>query len=344
MRVLLVKLTSMGDLVHALPALTDAMQRVPDVSFDWVIDKNFSEVATWHPAVSNIFKTSHRSWRKHPWQFIKNGEITGFLRTLRQQKYDLVIDGQTNTKSAITMMLTRGTRCGYDKDSVREWIAHFAYQKKFNVPKDMHAILRLRQLFSQIFQYSCPETNPDYGIQNYPFPTPSFELPFPYLVFVHNASWSSKLWPLNYWHSLIEYAAAEHLNVLLPWGNESEKQRAEQLCVGHNNAYVLPFCSLSEHAWILQHAMGAVCSDTGLSHIAAALNVPSVTMYGSTSVKLIGTTGLNQKHIVTPFPCSVCYKHDCNYDNKEHRDPPCLLAIKPEMLWQQLLSIMTPKS
>lgn len=336
MRVLFVKLTSMGDLIHALPALTDAMHMIPGISFDWAIDKNFAEVAKWHPAVANIFETSHRSWRKHPWQSIKNGEIFEFLQTLRKQKYDLVIDGQTNTKSAVITMLSRGTRCGFDKDSAREWIAHFAYQKHYNVPKDMHAITRLRQLFSQVFQYPCPDSKPDYGIQHYLFPTPKFDLPLPYLVFVHNASWASKLWPVHYWRTLIEYAAQQHLNVLLPWGNESEKQRAENIAAGHGNAYVLPFCTLSEHAWILQNSSGAICSDTGLSHLAAALNVPAVTMYGPTSSKLIGTTGLYQQHHVTPFACSVCYKHECHYQAQRHKESPCLVAIKPEMLWQQL--------
>jgi heptosyltransferase I len=341
MRILLVKLTSMGDLIHALPALTDAMHKIPNIIFDWVIDKNFSEVATWHPAVKNIFCTEHRKWRKQPLKSIGNGDITGLIRGIRQNKYNFVIDGQTNLKSALIMMLTRGIRCGLDKLSARESIAHLAYQKKYHITKEMHAINRLRLLFSQILGYSIDITSqPDYCIQHNTFSAPSIRLPAKYLVFVHNASWSSKLWPLDKWHSLIALAKSENFEVLLPWGNQSEKERAEQLALGHNNVAILPFCSLSELAWILKHSQGAICSDTGLSHLAAALDVPSVTMYGSTSVKLIGTTGKNQVHCISPFPCLSCYKHECYFNQQQQTTPLCLSAIKPETLWQQLKTVI----
>ena len=342
MNILFVKLTSMGDLIHALPALTDASRAIPNISFDWVIDKNFSEVALWHPAVKNIIPTAHRKWRKNFYQSLKNGEISQFLTALRKEKYDLVIDGQSSLKSAIAMLLSRGPRHGLDKKSAREsWVSSIAYQKTYFVDKDMHAIKRLRLLFAQILQYPYPDTQPDYGITDYPFPSLKIDLPTPYLVFVHNASWSSKLWPESHWHQLIEYAAQDGLNVLLPWGNASEKQRAEKIAAGHSNTYVLPFCTLSEQAKILKGSKGAVCSDTGLSHLAAALNVPAVTFYGSTNVKLIGTTGLHQQHLISSFPCTLCYKYDCNYGNETHTEPLCLAAIKPEIVWNSFKQIMT---
>jgi heptosyltransferase I len=339
MRILFVKLTSMGDLIHALPALTDAMRNIPGIAIDWVIDKNFAEVATWHPAVTNVFCTEHRKWRKQPLQSFSQGDIPQLVAAIRKQKYDFVIDGQTNLKSAFIMLLTRGLRCGLDKNSAREWLAHLVYQKKYAIPKDMHAIARLRILFSEILQYPLADSEPDYQIQNFAFPAPKIALPAKYLIYVHNASWQSKLWPLDYWHTLIKLAEADNLAVLLPWGNAFEKERAEQLQRRHKNAQVLPFCTLSELAWLLQHAQGAICSDTGLSHLAAALDVPAVTMYGATSSKLIGTTGKHQAHQVSPFPCISCYKHQCNYQNQVHANPPCLSAIKPEWLWEKLCSL-----
>ncbi len=339
MRVLFVKLTSMGDLIHALPALTDAKRANPEITFDWVIEKSFSEVAQWHPAVANIIPTSHRKWRKNIWGSIQNGEIPTFLKQLRQHQYDLIIDGQTSTKSAVTMMLARGLRCGLDKNSAREGFASFAYQKQFFVSKGIHAITRLRQLFAQVLQYPFVDNQPDYGINQYSFAPPQCALPKPYVVFVHNASWETKLWPVHYWQKLITLAAADGLNVLLPWGNEAEKLRAQQISNNQPNAQVLPFCSLSEQAYILQQAVGAVCSDTGLSHLAAALNVPAVTIYGPTSIKLIGTTGLNQQHFVSPFPCTLCYRQQCNYESKYHQEPLCELAIRPELLWEKFRQV-----
>lgn len=335
MRVLLVKLTSMGDLIHALPAITDAAKAIPGISFDWVIEKNFSDVAKWHPAVQRIIPSSHRKWKKNIIGSIQNGEIKQFVQALRKEKYDMVIDGQTSIKSALIMLFARGLRCGLDKNSSREWVAHLAYQKKFFVDKELHAIKRLRLLFSQALGYPYVDTQPDYGIANTTFTLPAVALPKPYLVFVHNASWQSKLWPEAYWRQLIILAARDGFNILLPWGNEAEKQRAMSIANHHANALVLPFCTLSQHAAILQHSQGAICSDTGLSHMAAALNVPAVTLYGSTSTQLIGTTGLHQQHMVSSFPCAKCYKLDCNYENQIHPDALCQLSMKPEIVWMK---------
>lgn len=341
MHVLFVKLTSMGDLIHALPALTDAKRAIPDITFDWVIDKNFAEVAIWHPAVRKVIPTAHRQWRQHLLQSLKNGEIPKFFRTLREEKYDLVIDGQTSSKSAAIMLLTRGKRCGPDKNSAREWIASYAYQQKIAVPpsQEIHAIKRLRILFAKVLQYPFVDNQPDYGIADNQFAKLNFDLPKSYVVFVHNASWESKMWPENYWRELITIAAKDDLHVLLPWGNKAEQQRAERIAAGLSNAKVLPFCSLSEHATILKNAVGAVCSDTGLSHLAAALNVPAITLYGSTSEKLIGTTGLNQQHFIPDFPCLKCYKKTCNYQEQYHSEPACLSLAKPQEVWQRFLAI-----
>lgn len=341
MRVLFVKLTSMGDLIHALPAMTDAARAIPGISFDWVIEKNFSEVAKWHPAVKNIIPSSHRKWKKDLVGSLKNGEIQQFIGSVRKEKYDLVIDGQTSLKSAFIMLLTRGLRCGLDRHSARESLASWVYQKKYYVDKHLHAIKRLRLLFSQALDYPLLDTPVDYGIANRKFALPTFPLPKPYLVFVHNASWQSKLWPEAYWRRLIILAAIDGFNVLLPWGNDEEKLRALRIGEHHPNAKVLPFCNLTQHAAILQNSHGAICSDTGLSHLAAALNVPALTLYGSTSAQLIGTTGLHQKHGVTSFACKKCYKQSCHYDNQPHPDALCQLNMRPDAVWENFKKLLS---
>lgn len=342
MRVLFVKLTSMGDLIHALPALTDAARAVPGITFDWVADKNFSEIAQWHPAVKKIIPTRHRYWRKHWRESLKNGEISQFLKSLRAEKYDLVIDGQSSLKSAVVTFLSHGPRHGLDKRSAKEGsAAAWFYQQSYFVNKNMHAVQRLRLLLSYALNYPCPTTPADYGIQNYPFPALKFELPKPYLVFVHNASWSTKLWPVPYWRRLIEFAGAAGYQVLLPWGNSAEKLRAEAISAGYANAQVLPFCSLSEHGRILQGAAGAICSDTGLCHLAAALNVPAVTLYGPTDPKLIGSLGQNQQLLTSPFTCTHCYQRECHFGNQLHTDALCFLELKPELVWKNFMALMT---
>ncbi|MDA8561587.1 lipopolysaccharide heptosyltransferase I [Gammaproteobacteria bacterium] len=340
MRVLLVKLSSMGDLTHALPAITDAACAIPGISFDWVIDKSFSEIASWHPAVKNVITSSHRVWKKNLIKSFKSGELKKFVKSVRKEKYDLIIDGQTSLKSALIMSLARGLKCGLDKNSCREWIAHLFYKKQFCVDKELHAIQRLRSLFSQALGYTLSDTIPNYGISNKNFLAPNFDLPKNYIVCVHNASWKSKLWPKEYWRKLIDLAVADGFNVLLPWGNLLEKERATYIANKNGNAYVLPFCSLSEHAYILINAKGAICSDTGLSHLAASLNVPSLTLYGSTSEVLIGTTGSHQTHFVSPFKCKKCYNQTCLYEEKVHEDAVCQLSMSPEEVWRKFILLL----
>jgi len=334
MRVLIVKLTSMGDLVHALPAITDAARAMPEVTFDWVVDEAFYEVASWHPRVDRIIKSSHRRWKQDWRGSWRSGELKRFLHDIRHTHYDIMIDAQNNMKSAIVTRLTKATwRCGLDKQSVRERLAVLAYNKKFAVPKRMHAIARMRALFSNALNYVVADKAIDYGIDRRRLFLPNLTLPEKYAVFVHNVSWESKGWPESYWRKLITKANRDGLAVLLPWGSKAEHERAIRLAKDQENAQVLPHLSLSEVAAILTHSQGAVCMDTGLSHIAAALDVPAVTMYGSTDPFLIGTTGKNQIHLAADFACAPCYKKQCVYQGDSQVRPACFEKINPDLVW-----------
>lgn len=339
-RVLLIKLTSLGDLIHALPAITDAYRAIPDIEFDWMVDENFQEIATWHPAVKNTFTTNHREWRhglSHPSTY---RTIYGLAKTLRKTKYDLVIDGQGNFKTGLLTLISKGTTAGFDKHSVRERIAHVAYQKRYAASKQEHAVARLRQLFAQALEYPLPSTPPDFLIDQQRFIKPPFDLPDTYLVFVHNASWKTKLWPEAHWAELIKKSIEAGYTVLLPWGNAEEEARAKRLATSPQ-VQVLPWLSLSQIGYVLARAQACVCMDTGLSHLTAALNVPSVTLYGSTDSGLIGASGENQLHILSELPCSPCNKKECRFPSSG-LNPPCLAQITPERVFEKLLSRINP--
>lgn len=338
MRVLFVKLTSMGDVIHALPALSDAVAYIPNLTFDWVVDKNFAEIPTWHPAVKNIITTSHRIWKKKPWEMLIRGEFTQFIKNLRTNHYDLVIDGQASTKSSLVTLLSRGVRCGFDQKSSREWTAHYSYKKKYYVDTNLHAVERIRSLFAQIFYYNHPDTSPSFGIDNFNFTRPEIKLPQSYLCFVHNASWKSKLWPENYWHQLINHAEKTNLSVVLPWGNAEEQKRAQRLALNHANAVVLPHLTLANMAYILKNSQGAICSDTGIAHLATALHIPTITLYGATDPKLIGTQGKFQQQLMATFNCTKCYKIRCRYQRKSHAEAQCMAAITPDEVWERYLA------
>lgn len=329
----------MGDLMHALPALTDASQAFPGIQFDWVVDEAFAEVPSWHPAVNQVIRSAHRRWKRNLWQAIFGGELKAFYRQLNSQPYDVVLDAQNNLKSAVITGLRKGKAHGLNKDSVREVPAQWAYAYQHSIDKSQHSIARLRHLFAQSLGYPLPDIPPDFGIDRSRLTQPKLTLPKPYLVFVHNASWSTKLWPEHHWLELIQLADQAGYHVLLPCGNDEELQRAQRLESSNSAAIALPRLSLSDVGGVLDNAAGAVCCDTGLGHLAGLLDVPAVSFYGSTDYRLIGATGANQHHMIASskqFHCSPCYNRRCTFEGKDQEMAECMNAFTPDQIWSEL--------
>lgn len=345
MRVLIIKLTSMGDLMHALPALTDAAHAIPEIEFDWVVDQAFADVPLWHPNVIDIIKTAHRQWRKHPITAWKEGHFQSLRRQLNKKSYDVVIDLQSNLKSAVISWLRKGDVHGLDKNSCREYPAHWAYKYQYTVNLKQHSIEKMRELMAQALNYELPEKPADYGVDlsSYTLPTLDFELPENYLLFVQNASWITKLWPSSSWQALITKAVEQGYSVLLPSGNDEEYQRAQQIASVSPQAFALPKLSLNEVAAITYNAKGAVCSDTGLAHMAAVAGIATVTIYGATDAKLIGTHGKKQQHIISDFDCSPCYKRQCPLENATNNEPVCMENITAPQVWDRLQRLLPAK-
>lgn len=335
-RTLLVKMSSMGDIIQTLPALTDALAAIPDLKVDWVAEQAFAEIPTWHAAVGNVLPIRLRAWRKHLRQSLKSGEPQAFWRQLRQVQYDAIVDAQGSLKSAVMSRIAKGARHGYTKADVREWGAHFCYQHHYAIPRATHALVRTRELMAQSLGYALPDTAPDYGIHTEQFPMPSLALPEKYVIAVTNASWESKIWPAAYWQQVInDIYATYQLPILIPCGNAQEQAFAEQVAGAHGQ--VLPRLRLGELAAIIGRAQAMISSDTGLAHLAAALQVKSIVLYGSTNAARIGTMGANQTHLIaTTPPCAPCHKRICTYQGETPEQPACLASLTPRMVLDAL--------
>lgn len=332
-RVLIVKMSSLGDVVHTLPALTDAKNHNPDLRFDWVVEGAFSEIPRMHPAVNQIFHGDVRRWRKSWWQAYRSGELSRFRAQLREVQYDAIIDAQGLLKSALIAWQARGPRWGLDARSAREGKSAIFYNHRVKVPRKRHAVQRTRQLFSKVFGYEVPERL-DYGLQ-LPFQEKSA---VPYMVFLHGTTWATKHWPESYWHELGRIAQIEGFLVKLPWGNEAEKARAERIaatCSGE----VLPKCSLTDLAKIMSGASGIVAQDSGLTHLAAALDIPTVSLYGPTNPDLSSPLGNAQKVLQVQFPCAPCMLKTCSYRGPRPVEPPCFQTLPPEKVWSQIQAL-----
>src|SRR5205085_8516807 len=162
---------------------------------------------------------------------------------------------------------------------------HLAYQKKFSIAQNAHSIKRMRQLLARSLSYSYEPSKLDYGIDRGRLPAPALLIPRPYLVFIHTTSWASKNWPEEYWRELTNKTVSTGFHVVLPWGDEAERDRALRIAQKNPSVTILPPLSISEKTSIIAEATATVGLDTGLSHIAAALSIPSVTLYGATDPK-----------------------------------------------------------
>ena len=299
MRVLIVKTSSLGDLIHALPAVTDAARNLPGIRFDWVAEEGFAEIPGWHPAVERVIPVALRRWRKNWLAAWRAGEIPAFLRRLRERDYDCVVDAQGLLKSAVLTRLAQGARCGPDLCSAREPLAALFYARRFAVPRDRHAIDRVRQLFAAALNYEFDPMGLDYGLNPANFALPAFLHSQPaYLFFLHGTTWPSKRLPAEQWTELARRADDAGHAVLLPWGNAAERETAQSIAAGATNARVLPRLKLTEMAGVLAHARGVIGVDTGLAHLAAAFGKPALTIYTATFPERTGARGTQQCCVV----------------------------------------------
>ena len=330
MRILVVKTSSMGDVIHTLPALTDAAAAIPGVVFDWAVEEGFAEIPGWHPAVDRVIPVAIRRWRKTPFAALGGIEWKAFKGQLRKETYDLVIDAQGLLKSALVARLVSAPRAGFDKETVREKMASWFYHRRFHVPRAQHAVERTRQLFALALGYTLPENEGVYGIDLQRFKLSGEREPN--VIFLHGTSRHDKHWPEEYWLDLCREVTAAGYEVRIPWGSDVERERGQRIADVSPRAKVLPKLNLQGVAVELQHATAVVSVDTGLGHLAAALGRPTVALYGPTSPDLVGTYGANQQHLLAG---------SFSRDELPAADPVVMTPLLPAHVWQALQSLVS---
>lgn len=299
MKVLLVKMSSMGDVIHTLPTIEDAAQAIPGIIIDWVVEEGFAEIPAWHPAVRRVIPVAIRRWRKEifpPWKMRGHGaQWRDFKSALQQEHYDVIIDAQGLLKSAFVAKLARGPISGFDRASVREPLASFLYNNTFPVSKEQHAVERTRELFARSLGYARPETQGRGGLVRKQFGSnnePGFTI-----TFLHGTTRDDKHWPDAQWIELARHLTTAGVKIRIPWYNETEKHRAEQIARVSSLVEVLPKSNLKQLAGAIASSTAFVAVDTGLGHLGAALNVPGLSLYGPTDPARIGAYGANQLHL-----------------------------------------------
>jgi heptosyltransferase-1 len=288
-RIALIKTSSMGDVIHALPVVTDILAARPGTRIDWVVEEGFAELPRLHPGVGEVIPVAVRRWRSALGQSATWGEIRAARARLRAGSYDLALDLQGLVKSAMVARWTGAPIAGFSRTSAREPLAALAYAHRYDVSADLHAIERLRSLAAQALGYRA-EGGPRFALA-----APALELAWrpagSYAVFLHATSRAEKQWPAERWVELGRALLGRGVSVVLPWGGQVEQAAAQALADGIGAAAmgeaapsvcVAPRMSLSECARLLADARAVVGVDTGLTHLSAALDSRTVALFAAT--------------------------------------------------------------
>jgi heptosyltransferase-1 len=273
--ILFIKTSSMGDVLHHMPAVTEAKAHFPEARIAWVVDEMYAPLAALHPAVDEIIPIAQRRWRRQLFSARSWREFFAALGKLRARRYDRVIDTQGLVRTGIMARLARGERHGYDRDSIREPLAARFYDVNHKVGWDLHVIARNRTLTAKALGYEA-EGAPDYGFDRAKI-QPSRD--GNYAILFHATAKAKKEWPEDRWIETGRALAKRGLEVVLPWGNDTERARSQRIASQVPNARVPERVPIFDVARLIAGARIVCGVDTGFLHIAAALGVPVVAVF-----------------------------------------------------------------
>jgi len=291
-RVLLVKTSSLGDVIHNLPVVSDIHRQFPQVKIDWLVEENYGFIPSLHPQVSEVLPVALRRWRKKLYSPTTWHELGAFRDRLKANRYDAVIDTQGLVKSALLARWAHGPSYGQDRQSAREPLAARFYSQVFPISRVLHAVERNRLLAARALGYPVPTDAADYGIDPGNLDRPGFVPGGDYVFILHGTARPSKQWPGERWNQLFAQLVEQGLLVVAAWGSTQERATSEAFADINKGVVVPPLrLDVMQSAQVIAHARAVIGVDTGFSHLAAALGVPVIGIYTDTDPALCGVHG-----------------------------------------------------
>lgn len=284
-RILFIKTSSLGDVIHHMPAVVDARRAATDADFTWLVEEAYAPLVRLHSAVNEVIPVAWRRWRKSLYAPVTLSEISRSLRDVRNRSFDDVIDTQGLLRSALMARVARGRRHGYDAASIREPLASIFYDVRYRVARELHAVDRNRTLTGLALGYA-PQGKPDFGLDRARFGVPESR----YAVLLHSTARPEKLWPETHWVALGKILAPG-IEFRLPWGSEIEHARSLRIADALTYARATDRMPLDGVVRLIAGAQFVVGVDTGLMHLAAALGVPLVAIFTGSKPSLTGPVG-----------------------------------------------------
>jgi heptosyltransferase-1 len=284
--ILFIKTTSLGDVIHHMPAVTEARRQRPGDRLAWLVEEAFAPLVRLHPAVDDVVPVAWRRWRKSLYAPATLREIAVSLRAIGSRPYDDVIDSQGLLRTAIMSRFARGQRHGYDSRSIKEPLAAAFYDVRHTIGRELHAVERNRILTGRALGYE-PQGAPDFGLDRAGLAKPDGR----YAIFLHATARAEKQWPEENWIALGKALGQGGRALVLTWGTEQERARSERLAAVLPNARVAERQPLDQVARLIAGAEFVVGVDTGLLHLAAALGVPLVAIFTGSQPSLTKPVG-----------------------------------------------------
>jgi heptosyltransferase-1 len=315
-KIAIVKLSALGDIVHAMVALQFIKAHSPPIQIDWIVEESFAGVLKNNPDIENILTVNLKSLKANKagiFQQIKN------VRQYALNHYDLVIDAQGLIKSAIIARLAGSRVAGFDADSIREKPASWFYNVKVACAYDENTIDRNARVLASPLGMSITR---EQILNKKPFLFFKNEDPRLYdylqkdrknIVLVIGSTWDSRNYPVN---KLVKIARALAQNFLVVWGSEQEREKAQWMATQSGNIQVMPRLDLNSLKALMSGADLVIGNDTGPAHMAWALNRPSITLFGPTPVSRIYQTDIN-KAIKSPSTVNPYKLNKQDYSIKE---------------------------
>jgi heptosyltransferase-1 len=298
-RILFVKLSSLGDVVHHMPAVTEFRAHFPEARIGWAVEEAYAPLVALHPAVSEVFPIALRALRREPFVASRWRGIGLARKALRRERWDRVVDAQGLLKSAWVARMPRANGVsGPGFGSAREGAAALFYSQRIAVPRAMHAVERNRALVAGIFEYQVAGAA-QYGLRR-TSSAPAWAPTVPYAVLLHAASREAKRWPEAHWIALGRRLAAAGRAIVFPGGTQGERETAARLAAQVPRAIAAPSMDLAVAAALLANAAQVAGVDTGLTHLAVAYERPTVGIYCATAPALTGLHGMHAVNLGAP--------------------------------------------
>jgi len=283
--VLVVRPSSLGDIVYALAIVSDIRRAHPALAVDWVAEPGFAPLIALCPDVRRVIPFGLRRWRRAPFAAATWRDLGAFRDALRQTRYATILDLQEQMKGALIARAARGVRHGFDRSSIREPLATIFDDVHHRVSRDLHFLTRCRRLAGAALAYAT-DAPPRWNLR---VPAPGPGTPAgPYVVVLHATSRDDKLWPEAHWRAVMDACSHAGFAIVLPWGSAAEEARSRRLAEGNANAVLPAWLSLPEVGTLLSNAALAIGVDTGFTHLAAALGTPTIALFTVTDPRRHG--------------------------------------------------------